>query len=389
MSTTYTTNYHLGKQTDTSDNFDMSVITDNMDIIDAALTAQSNQVNYVLNDKTVMSMTWVQNGYINSSGEIINTNSHRIYSMPLGSVREVRFKPSTAIATNLAYGMVKKENGSIRMIFVCGNTTNEEKFIIDGESTDTLYVVQYQLNNPSMYYTTFKYRDYELIPDIYHDEIEDIVEDVVGLPEYYDCINKPIVFQSKKLQFFGDSITYGYITGGSQANNNYPKVFSQHVEASSYTNSGESSSSLSPVSSYPCIYNKIQSDLDATADVIFIAGGINDWQLGVNASALSTAVGNICEYLSQNYTGTVVFITPINHSGRAPIITPTQTLTSIRRIITEKALEYGYNVVQGWKFPFPTINSNSSYKTTMFQDNLHPTELGYAMYAKALAGALL
>lgn len=47
MSTTYTTNYHLGKQTDTSDNFDMSVITDNMDIIDTQLNNNKTEVNYV------------------------------------------------------------------------------------------------------------------------------------------------------------------------------------------------------------------------------------------------------------------------------------------------------------------------------------------------------
>lgn len=44
MSTTYTTNYHLGKQTDTSDNFDMSVITDNMDIIDTQMKSNENNI---------------------------------------------------------------------------------------------------------------------------------------------------------------------------------------------------------------------------------------------------------------------------------------------------------------------------------------------------------
>ncbi len=44
MSTTYTTNYHLGKQEDTSDNFDMSVITDNMDAIDSALKTNKNNI---------------------------------------------------------------------------------------------------------------------------------------------------------------------------------------------------------------------------------------------------------------------------------------------------------------------------------------------------------
>lgn len=47
MSTTYTTNYHLGKQTDTSDNFDMSVITDNMDIIDTQMKSNDNRIRYV------------------------------------------------------------------------------------------------------------------------------------------------------------------------------------------------------------------------------------------------------------------------------------------------------------------------------------------------------
>lgn len=38
MSTTYTENYNLGMQEDTADKFDMSVITDDMKIIDTALS---------------------------------------------------------------------------------------------------------------------------------------------------------------------------------------------------------------------------------------------------------------------------------------------------------------------------------------------------------------
>ena len=45
MATTYTTNYHLGKQTDHSDKFDMDVITDNMDIIDTQLKTQSDKID--------------------------------------------------------------------------------------------------------------------------------------------------------------------------------------------------------------------------------------------------------------------------------------------------------------------------------------------------------
>lgn len=45
MATTYTTNYHLGKQTDHGDKFDMDVITDDMDIIDAQMKANSDIAN--------------------------------------------------------------------------------------------------------------------------------------------------------------------------------------------------------------------------------------------------------------------------------------------------------------------------------------------------------
>lgn len=44
MATTYTTNYHLGKQTDHADKFDMSVITDNADKIDTALKENADDI---------------------------------------------------------------------------------------------------------------------------------------------------------------------------------------------------------------------------------------------------------------------------------------------------------------------------------------------------------
>lgn len=47
MATTYTTNYNLGKQTDTADKFDMSVITDNADKIDAALHGLDEDITAV------------------------------------------------------------------------------------------------------------------------------------------------------------------------------------------------------------------------------------------------------------------------------------------------------------------------------------------------------
>lgn len=50
MSVTYTPNFNLGKQTDHSDKFDMSVITDNMDKIDSALEQNKTQIAACRND---------------------------------------------------------------------------------------------------------------------------------------------------------------------------------------------------------------------------------------------------------------------------------------------------------------------------------------------------
>lgn len=51
MATTYTEYYNLGKQEDTSDKFDMSVITDNMDIIDT--TMKNNEMNIATNTSSI------------------------------------------------------------------------------------------------------------------------------------------------------------------------------------------------------------------------------------------------------------------------------------------------------------------------------------------------
>ena len=53
MATTYTNNFHLGMQTSTADKFDMSVITDNMPIIDAALSKTVPTVSSTISNTTL------------------------------------------------------------------------------------------------------------------------------------------------------------------------------------------------------------------------------------------------------------------------------------------------------------------------------------------------
>lgn len=327
-------------------------------------------------------MTFVRTGYFNSDGEIVSANSHAIYSMSLGTIRYIDFRLSERIIyPTIALGKLTDIDGNTKQVFVNETTLNQHFTIENGNPTDILYIVCFSYQTTPNYSVIY-YKDYISIATAYKKEIE-----AISSNHYYNCIDKPLSLSGKKLQFFGDSITWGYINANTRANPTYPDAVGTAFSAT-VINSGKNSATLSEVSGYPSIYTEIQANLDTTADVVFIAGGINDWQTGVNAATLSTSMDNIITYLSANYTGKVIFITPINHGGRTPTAAPTQTLDSVRKIITEKALVSGYSVIQGWEFPFPTENNNASYINAMYADKIHPTQTGYNIYAKSLATIL-
>ena len=204
-------------------------------------------------------------------------------------------------------------------------------------------------------------------------------------------LNSPYDFSGKKAFFFGDSITYGYIKNadGSAARSDkggYPGFFSEAVGLT-HTNYGVSGSLLGTYNNLGRIGDKIKSrSLDC--DFIFVAGGINDWQCGVSLSDFREAVEEVCSYIDSNFDGEVIFITPINHSGRKPLVEPVAQVQEYREIITEIALSHDFSVVQGGLFGFPTTDSPEAEKTLMFCDNLHPTEYGYEYYANCLIEVL-
>lgn len=90
MSTTYTTNYHLGKQTDTSDTFDMSVITDDMDIIDTQMKNNETNISSIsdtlflngiqkLNVNTSSAFQVLSGYYLNSDLSTGASATHKLY----------------------------------------------------------------------------------------------------------------------------------------------------------------------------------------------------------------------------------------------------------------------------------------------------------------------
>lgn len=90
MATTYTTNYNLGKQENHADKFDMDVITDNADKIDAALTAKADksttytktEVDTALSGKqatlTTEQLAAVNSGITSTDVTQIETNKNNI-----------------------------------------------------------------------------------------------------------------------------------------------------------------------------------------------------------------------------------------------------------------------------------------------------------------------
>lgn len=202
--------------------------------------------------------------------------------------------------------------------------------------------------------------------------------------DYFNVVNKPYEFNGKTALFFGDSITQGH-TGSGVTAENFVKLFSERVGLTT-TNKGVGGSSFS----YE--WNSIKSIVDtikATTldkDFVFIAGGINDWQTGATAEQLQTALTDLCEYLKENCTVPVIFITPINHGGWGPCRTPQMTVKQVRNIISFTALKYGYDLVLGENFNFPLAGSD--LVSVFYGDKLHPSLEGHKLYAKALANAV-
>jgi lysophospholipase L1-like esterase len=196
-----------------------------------------------------------------------------------------------------------------------------------------------------------------------------------------NIIYKPFSFNGKTATFVGDSVTAGFTTGSTTTTENYVKLFCQKVGLTP-TNRAIGGAAFTEG------YNEVltlQEQLEQAAvnsDFLFVAGGSNDWQLNVTDTDFRQAVTDICDYIQEHYNGTVIFITPINcirtNNNPLPLDYYISTLIEI-------VSGYGYNIVCGSYFPFP---SKSGVADAVFGDNIHPSELGYKIYAGSLQSVL-
>lgn len=203
----------------------------------------------------------------------------------------------------------------------------------------------------------------------------------------FHLVNKPLTFSGKNAVFFGDSITEGVVTPGIVTPNGYPTVLSGML-GMSYTNKGVSGASVYRVSGYPCIYDTVAATDLTGVDYVFLMGGSNDWQLGVSASDFKSGLNDILGLLS-SFTGEIIFIAPIDTTGRKPINPPACDLEDIRQVMKEVAMTNDLSFINGKLFDMPTAHSSQAYIGQMFGDTIHPSEAGYKLIARGLRNALI
>lgn len=220
--------------------------------------------------------------------------------------------------------------------------------------------------------------------------------------KYSDSIDKPFDFNGKTIQFYGDSITAGVISGTHESTDKgYAALFCEKVGAT-IRNSAISGSTTVQTSEtvLMSVYDVIDGASSITADYIIIAGGTNDYYyqipLGTYNSSTPTefygGLNGICEMLKTKAPNIkVIFITPINKPTKPTATTKLYDLDDYRNAIFEVATTYAHSVVDGTSLGFPDkhgANLNTfSYK--MIWDGVHPTVDGHRMYANSLCGKLL
>lgn len=216
-----------------------------------------------------------------------------------------------------------------------------------------------------------------------------------GNKRYHNSVRKPFAFSGKTAVFTGDSITAGFTSGTTTTQNGYPKLFSDAVGLS-FTNAGVGGATIARVTNYPCIQDQV-ANANKTIDFLFIAGGVNDWQLNVAFDTFEAAVETLCQYINNNFPATtqVIWITPINHAGW-DITHPATRVGNVQdyrnmltRVVTMNDTLSRFSIVQGDEFNFPTADDAESYWSVAFGDRLHPSELGYKnIYTPGLLNAL-
>lgn len=365
-----------------------------------AIVSETDSIEAQVNNETVTlpirNLEVYADGFftiLNMRIAITSSYSHRTYRMPSDNVSYLKVHVGSQFGSSFALFAVEDSEGDVKH-YVVGQAVGDYELNFTPISGGYIYFNLFNYATvPNPYYDDVITKNYKKISEAYRSEIQQIASETI---DYYHLAKKPFAFSGKSITFAGDSITAGYTSGSTTTANNYPKLFCDLVGAT-VNNIAVAGATLSVVTGYASIQTQLQN-ADKTKNVLFIAGGINDWQLGVDLDDFEDAVKTICDYVNANYPNNtpVIWITPINQAGweLTHSLNLAGTVDDYRRIITRVVMENDtysrFSVIQGKQFNFPTKYDDEDYITAMFGDKLHPSELGYkTLYLTGLQTALL
>ena len=228
------------------------------------------------------------------------------------------------------------------------------------------------------------------------DNIADGVQEAGRVLQY---INLPYIygqlgtFSGKTIHVYGDSISAG-VTSPNLATTPSPFVHFANWCGATIYNRSVSGATIADIAVQ---INNVDS-FDGV-DVIFIAGGINDYRTRVplgryGDSTYQSFYGCLKKItdklfnmnVTANHKPLVVFVTPINYCGDD--VGNRNTLDEYREAIYLSAVSahQGYTVIDGAQMGFPSTYNNLAEH--VITDGLHPTELGQTIYAVNLRNLL-
>lgn len=200
-----------------------------------------------------------------------------------------------------------------------------------------------------------------------------------------DSIVKPMTFSGANCIAFGDSIMKGYLPDGTISSNPWINIVSSELNFSNITNRAIGGAGFTINSN--SIMSQVNEQILNTRDFIFISAGTNDYNYCARSSTFESSVEEVFNYIDANKAEKtkVIVITPTNRTLDATTYN-SLPLSWYRNCLTELALKHGYSVIDGSTIGFTSKVGN--YQNLTMSDGLHPTDLGYKIYANHILGLL-
>lgn len=314
--------------------------------------------------------------YIRPDGSFVTHNDWEIRVLPVyDNFKKFEFHADTTIGV---YGGVELFDKT----FNADNVISTSSPLINDEEQSFAYIYLNRIKSTSAGISSI---------DIYYKQSTSY--------HFHTVVDKPFSFNGKTAVFFGDSICYGtastpsgHIDAGA---NRWTTKFCNKVGLTE-TNHGIGSASFTyGVTGYNIVETIMETPI--TQDFIFICGGVNDFWYNAeigdynsnDTTTLYGALNTLISYLNTNYPNKqIIFVLPINTQIEQE--NKLHPLNDYRQAIFNKASVAGYSVVDGSQFGFADFrHTGYCFQYYTEWDNLHPTVAGHAMYAKAMATALL